>query len=131
MRLGSIRYLRLGSSLLVARAGLETRLGNRQSAQYSAWPNSELGLGSAQGPAQGSTGDWLGARDSGFDSACLSTQLGSFASAWCLGPGRGWVRFGNPVRLETQGSTQDSALGLDRSPARSIRFGKYYKRSKA
>ena len=37
-----------------------------------------------------------------------------------MGPGRGLVRFRGLVRLETRGSTQDSALGLDRSPARLI-----------
>ena len=74
----------------------------------------------SSGPAQGSAGDWLGARDSGFELAWLRAQLGPLASAWCLGPGRGSVRFGSPIRLETQGSTQDSELDLDRSPARLI-----------
>ena len=57
VRLGSIRYLGLGSSRLVARARLGTRLGTRESAQCSARPKSELGLGSDRGPAHGSAGD--------------------------------------------------------------------------
>ena len=55
--LGSIRYLGLGSSRLVARARLGTRLGTRESAQCSARPKSELGLGSDRGPAHDSAGD--------------------------------------------------------------------------
>ena len=59
----------------------------------------------SSGPAQGSAGDWLGARNSGFELAWLRAQLGPLASAWCLGPGLGSVRFGSPIRLENQGST--------------------------
>ena len=63
-----------------------------ESAQCSA--RSKLGarLRLNSGPAQGSAGDWLGARDSGFDLAWLMDQPGSLGSAWCLGSGR--ARFG-------------------------------------
>ena len=117
VRLSLIRYLGLGSSRLLARA----QLGTRESAQWARL-NSELGLGSARGSAQGSPGNWFGARDSGFDLACLMAHLASLVSAWCLGSGRGpgSVRLGSPARLETQGSAQDLALGLDRSPGRLI-----------
>ena len=65
VRLGSIRYLGLGSSRLVAWARLGTRLGTRKSAQCSARPKSELGLGSDRGPAhQLGIDSGLGTRDS-------------------------------------------------------------------
>ena len=57
VRLGLIRYLGLGSSRLVARARLGTRLGTRESAQCSARPKAELGLGSDWDPAHGSAWD--------------------------------------------------------------------------
>ena len=74
----------------------------------------------SSGPSSGLS--WGLARGSGFGIQLgLSwAQLGSLCLAWCLGPGRGSVRFEGPVRLETRGSTQNSALGLDRSPARLI-----------
>ena len=117
VRLSLIRYSGLGSSRLLARAQLG--LGNQLNGLGS---TPELGLGSARGSAQGSPGDWLGARDSGFDLACLMAHLALLGSAWFLGSGRARARFGleAPARLDTQGSAQDSALGLDQSPARLI-----------
>ena len=106
VRLSLIRYLGLGSSRLLARA----QLGTRESAQWARL-NSELGLGSARGSAQGSPGDWLGARESGFDLACLMAHLASPGSSWCLGSGRGpgSVRVRSPE--SRAGPARDSGLG--------------------
>ena len=53
-----------------------------------------------------SAGDWLGARDSGFDVTWLRAQACSLGSAWCLGSGLDSVRLGSPARLKTQGSAR-------------------------
>ena len=77
VRLCSIRYLGLSSSRLLARARLGTRLGTRESAQCSARPKSELGLGSDLGPTH-----QLGTRDSTwFDLGLRHAHLTRFG-AW-------------------------------------------------
>ena len=98
MRLGSIPYLGLGSSRLVAQARLGTRLGTRESAQYSARLKSELSLGSDRGPAHRSAGDWLGHRDlTWLDLGLSPAHLARFG-AW----DRTGARFGLEARPGSQ-----------------------------
>ena len=64
VRLGSIRYLGLGSSRLVARAGLETRLGNREIGSMLDLAQLGARLRPSSGPSIGLS--WGFARGSGL-----------------------------------------------------------------
>ena len=122
VRLSSIHYLGLGSSRLIAQAGLETRLGNREIGSMLDLAQLGARLRPSSGPSIGLS--WRFARGSGLGIRLDLSWRSAPLTCLGLGPGRGLVRFGSAARLETQGSTQDSALGLDRSPARLISIRK-------
>ena len=117
MRLGSIRYLGLGSSQLVARAGPETQLGTRESAQYSR----------AQLRAQLEIGPGLGDRDSNWLGLGLSSAHLPRLGAWDRARARIGLEAQSDSRLRARLRIRSTWIGARLG---SFRFGKY-KRSKA